>query len=142
MLMRILLGPFETKKQTKSCCLTKWRSILVLFPPKNPLRLRKVCMSVCNTTKVITKAFSPEVPTPKEAPTTAILELCCIEGCPRTHSNHVYHGSAGHMRGIPNSQRFVACYHCNSIRNELIILLLYIKDVPRALYPRTWSLLC
>lgn len=42
---------------------------------------------------------------PKEVSSGPGMDQCCIEGCTKPHSNHVYNDAVGHMRELPNSQR-------------------------------------
>lgn len=61
------------------------------------------------------------------------MELCCIEGCTRQHSNHVFHGNVGALRPPPNSMRMCRAHYIEGLGECCI------KGCPNKATNRNWK---
>jgi hypothetical protein len=60
-------------------------------------------------------ASGASTPAKDLAPTGPGMDLCCIDGCTKVHSNHVYNEAVGRMRELPNSQRMCRAHYIQGL---------------------------
>jgi hypothetical protein len=80
------------------------------------------------------------------APTGPGMDLCCIDGCTKVHSNHVYNEAVGRTRELPNSQRYlhlcVSTIESEPRRAHHIFVFFCMQYVSSALHSGPWAVLC